>query len=224
MLSFSASTPSFSAGTLPAWLWDQKIHTAPPCLRISKLYLAFTLQGWRAIQGSGTREVGSRPRSRRPEGTWSTSAIATYVIPTVLTLRNMKASEWPVPERSHLSEQVGTALGAGGVPSPPRKTELGNDHHDPSELATPCTDRADGPMSALVIILTDNERGNLSPLADRLLGLGFPSTGYSRGQVMRRPRVADDLVQSFPHLSVIHRGRRLGTQAPSSRRARNSRC
>lgn len=67
-------------------------------------------------------------------------------------------------------------------------------------------------MSALVIIPTYNERDNLSPLTDRLLGLGLPLDVLvvDDGSPDGTGKVADDLAQSFPHVSVIHRERRLG--------------
>ena len=67
-------------------------------------------------------------------------------------------------------------------------------------------------MSSVVIIPTYNERDNLTELTERLLGLGldldvvFVDDGSPDGT----GKVADHLAQSFPHISVIHRERKLG--------------
>jgi len=67
-------------------------------------------------------------------------------------------------------------------------------------------------MSAIVIIPTYNERDNLAELTERLLdlGLGLDVLFVDDASPDGTGKVADELAQSFPQVSVIHRERKLG--------------
>ena len=67
-------------------------------------------------------------------------------------------------------------------------------------------------MSAIVIIPTYNERDNLRPLTERLLGLGLPLDilFVDDGSPDGTGTLADQLAQAHPQVSVIHRSGKLG--------------
>lgn len=71
---------------------------------------------------------------------------------------------------------------------------------------------ADTRMAAIVVIPTYNERDNLAELTRRLLGLGLALdvVVIDDGSPDGTGKLADDLAQSFPQLSVIHRDRKFG--------------
>lgn len=67
-------------------------------------------------------------------------------------------------------------------------------------------------MSAIVIIPTYNERDNLRPLTERLLGLGLPLDilFVDDGSPDGTGELAEELARTHPQVSVIHRNGKLG--------------
>jgi len=67
-------------------------------------------------------------------------------------------------------------------------------------------------MTAVVIIPTYNERDNLKPLAERVLGLGLPLdiVFVDDGSPDGTGELADELARSHRQVSVIHRRGKLG--------------
>jgi dolichol-phosphate mannosyltransferase len=67
-------------------------------------------------------------------------------------------------------------------------------------------------MSAIVIIPTYNERDNLRPVTERVLGLGLPLDilFVDDGSPDGTGELADQLAQAHPQVSVIHRAGKLG--------------
>ena len=67
-------------------------------------------------------------------------------------------------------------------------------------------------MSAIVIVPTYNERDNLAELTERLLrlGLALDVVFVDDASPDGTGKVADELAQSFPQVSVIHREKKLG--------------
>jgi dolichol-phosphate mannosyltransferase len=67
-------------------------------------------------------------------------------------------------------------------------------------------------MSAIVIIPTYNERDNLQPLTERVLGLGLPLDilFVDDGSPDGTGELAEELARTHPQISVIHRQGKLG--------------
>jgi dolichol-phosphate mannosyltransferase len=67
-------------------------------------------------------------------------------------------------------------------------------------------------MSAIVIIPTYNERDNLQPLTERVLGLGLPLDilFVDDGSPDGTGEFAEELARTHPQISVIHRQGKLG--------------
>jgi len=67
-------------------------------------------------------------------------------------------------------------------------------------------------MSAIVIIPTYNERDNLRPLTERVLGLGLPLDilFVDDGSPDGTGELAEELARTHPQISVIHRQGKLG--------------
>jgi dolichol-phosphate mannosyltransferase len=67
-------------------------------------------------------------------------------------------------------------------------------------------------VSSVVVIPTYNERGNLTELTERLLGLKLPLDilFIDDNSPDGTGKLADDLAQSFHQISVLHRKRKLG--------------
>lgn len=78
--------------------------------------------------------------------------------------------------------------------------------------AHPSDDTESTPVSSIVVIPTYNERDNLTALTERLLALNLPLDilFIDDNSPDGTGKLADDLADSIPQVSVLHRERKLG--------------